>query len=768
MICNQLTREESVRLYIEVLKDGEKGQIRKLCECDLFFLILIGMKRKDINQPWLYDRCREVEANPDGYLDLWSREHYKSTIITFAKTIQDILCNPELTVGIFSHTKPIARGFLSQIKRELEENKFLIDLFPDVLYDNPKKDSPKWSVDEGIIVKRKSNPKECTVEAHGLVDGQPTSKHFSLLIFDDVVTRESVTTPEQIQKVTEAWSLSLNLGANGGTRRYIGTRYHYNDTYRTIMDRGSAIPRIKPAIGEDGKPVFLSQTILDEKRRDMGSYVFACHGVGTKITMSDWSQKNIEDVVVGDKVVGWTMSGDKFEKAKLTITEVLATNNRKTETVKSIMENGEVLVHTPDHKWWSGRVREIEGDRKRKIYSELGGKGLHSLCKVFDMSIFNKITTDEEKVAIGYLSGMIDGEGACSYKTIQISQDFTLHPEICKKIEWCLETLHIKYSIFDKKRNNRKGIGRLYTILGGRNARIRLLNLCREYLAKSGDIEKQCFTTRDFGYKYRTKLVSQINNGIADVYNIQTTTGNYIANGFCSKNCQMLQNPSEDNAMGFNSEWLRYYDKIESLIGWNVYILVDPAGEKKKKNNGDPDYTVIEVVGLSPDGNYYTIDAIRDRLNLTERTAKLFAFVRKYRPIAVAYEKYGIQSDIEHIKYIMEQQNFRFTIIPVGGSMAKNDRIRKLVPIFEQGRWYIPHTLKFLDAEGKVKDYTFMFVNDEFNSFPVGSHDDMLDCKARILSPELRAVFPEITESVYEYKPNKNVSMAQTDYDIFA
>jgi hypothetical protein len=81
-----------------------------------------------------------------------------------------------------------------------------------------------WSEDKGITVKRKSNPKESTIEAHGLVGGQPTSKHFSLLVYDDVVTLESVTSPEMIQKTTDAWAISLNLGAHGGKRRYIGTR----------------------------------------------------------------------------------------------------------------------------------------------------------------------------------------------------------------------------------------------------------------------------------------------------------------------------------------------------------------------------------------------------------------------------------------------------------------------------------------------------------------------------------------------------------------
>ena len=35
---------------------------------------------------------------------------HNSTILTYAKTIQDILCDPTITVGIFSHTKPIAAG----------------------------------------------------------------------------------------------------------------------------------------------------------------------------------------------------------------------------------------------------------------------------------------------------------------------------------------------------------------------------------------------------------------------------------------------------------------------------------------------------------------------------------------------------------------------------------------------------------------------------------------------------------------------------------
>lgn len=473
---------ELAKKYGEYLASAQPERAHALaaeaCRTDLYFLLRYGLKRTDAENRWVYERCQEVQAGPDDFLDLWAREHYKSTIITYAKTIQDILTDPEVTVGIFSHTRPIAKAFLRQIKQEFETNDTLKAWFPDVLWANPQKEAPKWSEDEGIVVKRKTNPKEATVEAWGVVDGQPTSKHFQILNYDDVVTRDSVSTPEMMQKTTDALALSFNLGTIDGRRRFIGTRYHYNDSYRTLLERGTAKARIYPATKDgtvEGEPVKLTREQLAKKRADMGPYVFGC---------------------------------------------------------------------------------------------------------------------------------------------------------------------------------------------------------------------------------------------------------------------QMLQNPTADETQGFKKEWLRF--GTASPWGHNRILLFDPASAKKKSS----DYTSAWCIGLGPDKNIYIHDMVRDRLSLTQRADLLMAWHRKWQPISVGYEHYGMQADIEHIKDRQERENYRFDITALGGAMPKVDRIRRLIPWFEKGRIYLMPQLNKTNYEGVTVDLTQSFLNDEYLAFPVASHDDMLDALARFTDEDLPFVWP--------------------------
>lgn len=431
----------------------------------------------------MFNRCREVQRSPNGHLDLWAREHFKSTIITFGLTIQEILIDPNLTFGIFSHTRPLAKQFLRQIKYELEANVNLRAWFPDIIWDNPQKEAPKWSEDDGIVLKRTSNPKEATVEAWGLVDGQPTSKHFKRRIYDDIVVESSVTTPEMMAKTTKAFELSDNLGSEGDEFRMVGTRYHFSDSYGELIRRGVVKARVYPCT-KDGS----------------------------------------ENFVAGNC---WSMSPER---------------------------------------------------------------------------------------------------------------------------------------LIEKRRNQGP-------------------------------------------YTFGT---------------------------------QMLLNPKGDESQGFRREWIKYHSGSPKRYGLNVYILVDPANSKTKKS----DWTSMWAIGLGRDRNYVVLEMVRDRLSLQQRADELFRMHEKWLPLGVGYEEYGLQADIQHIEHLQGERNYRFKITPVKGALSKADRIKRMIPVFEQGRIYLPPVMHRTIYDGTTVDLVSVFIEEEYTAFPVSLHDDMLDSLARIEDPDFPAKWP--------------------------
>jgi hypothetical protein len=79
-----------------------------------------------------------------------------------------------------------------------------------------------------------------------LIAGIPTGMHADILVYDDIVTKESVATAEQIEKTQAAYELCGALGTLSKVERIIGTRYAHNDLYQTLLD-------LK---GDDGQPVW--------------------------------------------------------------------------------------------------------------------------------------------------------------------------------------------------------------------------------------------------------------------------------------------------------------------------------------------------------------------------------------------------------------------------------------------------------------------------------------------------------------------------------
>ncbi len=151
------------------------------------------------------------------------RGHLKSSIITKGWTIQQALINPDIRILLANNTWDNSRKFLRSIQKWLEPGSGLAQVFGPFVSDH-------WNQDECTIRGRKKVLDAPTWATTGL-EKEQTSQHYDLIVADDLVARENVSTHEQREKVKLYIKDLYDLLEPNGRLVFVGTRWHQSDAY---------------------------------------------------------------------------------------------------------------------------------------------------------------------------------------------------------------------------------------------------------------------------------------------------------------------------------------------------------------------------------------------------------------------------------------------------------------------------------------------------------------------------------------------------------
>ena len=177
-------------------------------------------------------------------MDLAPRGHGKSTVGDVDFCITKILRDPNIRIMIGSKTQTQAQAFLKEIRTHFEQNTDLLRIFGDW---KESKDNV-WNDREFTVNKRTVIKKEATVTALG-ASGAVISKHFDIIIGDDIVGLENARTEKQRTGLIEWFYSSLipTLEPDGEIH-ILGTRYNPLDLYEDLIKSGNYTVNIQRAI----------------------------------------------------------------------------------------------------------------------------------------------------------------------------------------------------------------------------------------------------------------------------------------------------------------------------------------------------------------------------------------------------------------------------------------------------------------------------------------------------------------------------------------
>jgi len=274
--------------------ESKVDRFKRIIENDLWTLALEVLKfdKEYLDEEFHKPRCQMLGVWFRRYRKIivhWPREHLKSSLITVAGVVQEIIRSlAEIRIFIGNAKERNANDLLGQVARVFKYNDFIQKLYPDII---PDFQQTVWR-DDAILLKRHGGWKENTVESFG-VGSDITGRHYDLGVLDDIVSFKNSRTETERQFVLDWYKQFLSVMGVSGRIWIPSTRYHDDDLYAYLKKTGNYAISHETCYENNalsGKPIYKSRftaEALNEIKSEQGPRVFSAQYLNKPISSDE-------------------------------------------------------------------------------------------------------------------------------------------------------------------------------------------------------------------------------------------------------------------------------------------------------------------------------------------------------------------------------------------------------------------------------------------------------------------------------------------------
>jgi len=256
------------------IKEVHLQQCRDDFACFLEYCYVDPVSGKGFELQWYHEEWIQAMEENRRIIIIAPRGHGKTSII-LPYIVWRLGRNPNLRVKIVCADDPTAIKRLETIKKTIEKNQKVREVFPHLRPDK----KTGWAM-HSIFVQREIIDPEPSLEGKG-IGSSITGARCDLLLADDIVSlQNAIIKPGHRQKVIGSWENDwMNLVHDDSQIIYICTLYHRDDNSHKVMRSGAYKKLFYQIKGGNGFgsmwPDKISEASLRDKRTTMSPSAWA-------------------------------------------------------------------------------------------------------------------------------------------------------------------------------------------------------------------------------------------------------------------------------------------------------------------------------------------------------------------------------------------------------------------------------------------------------------------------------------------------------------